>query len=185
MDGFLGYNQIEILPTDQYKTAFIFPWGTFAYRTLPFSLKNDGTTFQRAMSNAFHDIKHIVEPYLDDLLAHSQRREEHLGHLRDIFLRCHHYNIRLNPHKCVFCIETGWLLGFLVSKDGIQIDPLKIATILALLAPTNLLELQSLQGKEKFLRRFVCNFAEKTHGYMHLLKKDTPFYWDDQAQQAF
>ena len=73
----------------------------------------------------------------------------------------------------------------MVSKDGIQIDPLKISAILSLLAPTNLLKLQSLQGKANFLRRFVCNFAEKTHGYMRLLKKDTPFYWDDQAQQAF
>ena len=73
------------------------------------------------------------------------------------------------------------MLGFVVSKDGIWIDPLKIATILDLPAPTNLLELQSLQGKEKFLRHFMCNFAEKTHGYMCLLKKDTLFYWDDQA----
>ena len=92
----------------------------------------------------FHDIKHIVEPYLDDLPAHSQQQEYHLGHLRDIFLRCRQYNIRLNPHKCVFCIETGRLLGFVVSKDGIWIDPLKISAILDLLAPTNLLELQSL-----------------------------------------
>ena len=69
--------------------------------------------------------------------------------------------------------------------EGIQIDPLKISTILDLPSPTNLLELQSLQGKENFLRCFVCNFAEKTHGYMHLLKKDTPFYWDDQSQRAF
>ena len=71
------------------------------------------------------------------------------------------------------------LLGFVVSKDGILIDPLKIAAILTLPAPTNLLELQSLQGKENFLWRFVCNFAEKTHGYMRILKKDTPFFWDD------
>ena len=77
------------------------------------------------------------------------------------------------------------LLGFVVSKDGIRIDPLNIDAILALPDPTNLLELQSLQGKEKFLRRFVCNFAEKTHGYMSLLKKDTLFFWDDQAQRAF
>ena len=70
----------------------------------------------------------------------------------------------------------GCLLVFVVSKDGIRIDPLKIATILALPAPTNLLKLQSLQWKENFLRRFVCNFAEKTHGYTRLLKKDTPFF---------
>ena len=73
----------------------------------------------------------------------------------------------------------------MVSKDGIQIDPLKIAAILALPTPTNVLELQSLQGKENFLHRFVCNFAEKMHGYMCFLKKNTPFFWDDQAQRTF
>ena len=73
----------------------------------------------------------------------------------------------------------------MVSKDGIQIDPLKIAAILALPSPINITELQSLQGKEKFIHHFVCNFIEKTHGYMHLLKKDTPFLWDDQAERAF
>ena len=45
MDGFLGYNQINILPADQPKTTFICPWGTFAYWKLPFGLKNAGATF--------------------------------------------------------------------------------------------------------------------------------------------
>ena len=85
MDGFFGYNQIEILPSDQHKMAFIFPWGTFAYKKLLFGLKNARATCQRAMSYAFHDVKHIIEPYLDDLLTHSQRREDHPGHLIDIF----------------------------------------------------------------------------------------------------
>jgi hypothetical protein len=73
MDGFSGYNQINIAPEDQHKTVFICPWGTFAYRKLPFGLKNAGATFQRAMSYAFHDINHIVQPYVDDLPAHSLR----------------------------------------------------------------------------------------------------------------
>ena len=45
MDGFTGYNQIEIMPTDQHKTKFIFPWGNFVYQKLPFVLKNVGATF--------------------------------------------------------------------------------------------------------------------------------------------
>jgi hypothetical protein len=81
MDGFSGYNQINIAPEDQHKTAFICPWGTFAYRKLPFGLKNVGATFQRAMSYAFHDIKHIIQPYLDDLPAHSLCRVDHPTHL--------------------------------------------------------------------------------------------------------
>ena len=71
MDGFSGYNQIDILPQDQHKMTFICPWGTLAYRKLPFGLKNAGSTFQHAMSYAFHDIKSIVQPYLDDLLKKS------------------------------------------------------------------------------------------------------------------
>ena len=53
MDGFSGYNQIQIKPEDQHKTAFIFPWGNFAYRKIPFGLKNGGATFQRAMTLIF------------------------------------------------------------------------------------------------------------------------------------
>jgi hypothetical protein len=85
MDGFSGYNQIDILSADQHKTTFICPWGTFSYLKLPFGLKNTGATFQRAMSYVFHDIKHIVEPYLDDLPAHSTHRQDHIGHLEPSF----------------------------------------------------------------------------------------------------
>ena len=99
MDGFYGYNQIEILPEDQHKTVFICPWGTFAYRKLPFGLKNVGATFQQAMSYDFHDIKHIVQPYLDDLPTKSRHRQDHLEHLRQVFVCCRYYHIRLNPHK--------------------------------------------------------------------------------------
>ena len=77
MDGFSRYNQINILPADQPKTSFICPWGTFAYCKLPFELKNVGENFQMEMSYAFHDIKHIVQPYLDDFPAHSLHREDH------------------------------------------------------------------------------------------------------------
>ena len=88
MDGFSDYNQINICPKDQYKTAFICPSGTIAYRKLPFGLKNNGENFQRAMNYAFHDIKHIIQPYLDDLPAHSWKQADHLQRLRAIFLRC-------------------------------------------------------------------------------------------------
>jgi hypothetical protein len=162
MDGFSSYNQIEIHPADQHKTTFICPWGTFSYCKLPFGLKNVGATFLRAMSYAFHDVKDFVEPYLGDLVAHSWQRQFHIDHMTVVFLRCRRYNIRLNPHKCIFYVESGRLLGFIVSKDGIHIDPLKVEAIVTLPPPTNIIELQSLQGKETYLRRFVYKFAQKT-----------------------
>lgn len=108
MDGFSRYNQINIRP-----------WGTFVYRKLPFGLKNAGATFQREMNCAFHDIKSIIQPYPDDLSAHSRKQTQHPQHLRAIFQHCRHYKIRLNPHKCLFCVSSGRLLRFVVSKDGL------------------------------------------------------------------
>jgi hypothetical protein len=185
MDGFFGYNQINIAPEDQHKTDFICPWGTFAYRKLPFGLKNTGSTFQRAMSYAFHDIKHIVQPYLDDLLAHSLRRVDHPTHLREIFVHCRFYRIRLNPHKCVFCVESGPLLGFIVSRHGIRVDPIKVEAILNLPPPSSLFQLQSLQGKENFLHHFIPDYAEITWGFTRLLKKGSEFVWDKVTHNAF
>jgi hypothetical protein len=185
MDGFSGYNQIQIKPEDQHKTTFICPWGTFAYRKMPFGLKNARATFQRAMTFTFHDLKHIVEAYLDDLAAHSRKRVDHVIHLRLVFERCRYYRIRLNPHKCIFCVKSGRLLGFLVSETGIMVDPLKVEAILQLPPPCTIRQLQGLQGKANFLRRFIVNYANITKGFMHLLKKDTPFIWDERAQESF
>ena len=81
MDGFFRYNQIQIKPEDQHKTTFICPWGTFAYRNMPFGLNNVGATFQRDMTLIFHDLKMITEVYLDDLAAHSHLRVHHPYHL--------------------------------------------------------------------------------------------------------
>jgi hypothetical protein len=116
MDGFSGYNQIQIHPADQYKTAFITPWRTFAYRVMPFGLKNAGATFQRAMTYIFHDLAAIILAYLDDLTVRSKKCLQHLDDLRTIFQQCHQYNIRLNPLKCVFCVTAERLLGLLFLK---------------------------------------------------------------------
>jgi hypothetical protein len=81
MYRFLGYNQIHIKPEDQHKMVFICPWGTFSYWKMLFGLKNAEATFQGAMTFAFHDLKNIVEDYLDDLVAHSCKRVDHSTHL--------------------------------------------------------------------------------------------------------
>ena len=151
---------------------------------MPFGLKNAGATFQRAMNFAFYDIKAIVEPYLDDLPAHSRKRIQHPDHLRLIFERCRYYKICLNPHKCVFCVESGRLIGFIVSSRGIQVDPLKVEAIVNLPHPQSINKIQSLQGNSNFLQRFIINYANITKGFMCLLKQDTQFLWDEAAKQS-
>jgi hypothetical protein len=185
MDGFSRYNLIQIKPNHQHKTNFICPWGTFVYRKMPFGLKNDGAIFQQAMLFAFHDLKHIVEAYLDDLASHSCKRSDHPAHIQIIFERCRYYQIHLNPKKCSFCMTPGRLLVFIVSKIGIMVDPLKVEVIVQFPPPCTIPQLQILQGKVIFLRCFVTNYIEITKGFMCLLKKWVPFFWDEAAQRSF
>ena len=127
---------------------------------IPFGLKNAGATFQRAMNFSFHDIKSIVKPYLDDLLAHSRKRIDHRYHLHLIFERCRYYTICLNPHKCIFFVESGRLLGFIVYNKGIQVDPLKVEAIVNLPPPCSIKQIQSLHGKVQFPSTFHCKLFQ-------------------------
>jgi hypothetical protein len=134
------------------------------------------------MTYIFHDLAAIILAYLDDLTARSKKHTQHLDDLRVIFQRCRQYNIRLNPLKCVFCVTAGHLLGFIVSQNGITVDPLKVQAITEIPPPRNLRQLQSLQGKANFLRCFVPDYAIRAHGFLRLLRHDIPFHWDDYAQ---
>ena len=78
-------------------------------------------------------------------------------------------------------MDSSRLLGFIVSKDGIRLDPLKVKAIVNLPSPSSLYQLQSLQGKANFLRRFIPNYAEVAKGFTRLLNKNVPFHWDDIA----
>jgi hypothetical protein len=137
------------------------------------------------MSYAFHNIKKIVEAYLDEFTAHSGKRSNHPTHLRAIFDRCRKYKIKLNPLKCNFYVVASRLLGFIISKYGIMVDPFKVEAILQLYPPRSINQLQSLQGKANFLWRFTANYAKITKGLMLLLKKEVPLFWDDRAQRSF
>jgi hypothetical protein len=111
------------------------------------------------MTFAFHDLKDIVEAYLDDLASHSCKRVDHYKNLHIVFERCRHYHISLNLHKCIFFIRSGHHLGFLVYDNGIIVDPLKVEAILRLPPPRNIRKLQGLQGKDNFLHRFIVNYG--------------------------
>uniref|UniRef100_A0A2N9GNK9 Reverse transcriptase domain-containing protein n=1 Tax=Fagus sylvatica TaxID=28930 RepID=A0A2N9GNK9_FAGSY len=119
MDGFSGYNQIKMAEEDKSKTAFVTHWGTFMYDVMPFSLKNAGATYQRAMVTLFHDmIHHEIEVYVDDMIAKSRTTQDHLIDLCKLFQRLKKYQLRLNPNKCAFGVTSGKLLGFHRQRKG-------------------------------------------------------------------
>ena len=97
---------------------------------MPFGLKNVGATYQRAMVTLFHDMIHKkIEVYVDDMIAKSQGKDDHVVNLRKLFERLRKFQLKLNPAKCISWATFGKLLGFVVSKKGIEIDPNKVRAI--------------------------------------------------------
>jgi hypothetical protein len=124
MDGFSGYNQVAMHLDDREKTTFTTPWGTFMYDKMPFGLINAGENFQRAMDIAFvGERDKFIVIYLDDMTVFSKTDEDHIKHLRKTFVKCRKFGLSLNPKKSYFSMEEGKLLGHIVSKEGVKIDP--------------------------------------------------------------
>ena len=116
MDGFSGYNQINMVTKDITKTIFTTEWRIYCYTVMPFGLKNAGVTYQRMATTLLHDMMHNeVEVYVDDMIVKYKDRESHIVDLRKFFKRIKEYRLRLNPQKCSFEVTAGKSLGFLVS----------------------------------------------------------------------
>jgi hypothetical protein len=186
IDGFSGYNQVVVHPDDMEKTAFTTPWGTFMYAQMPFGLMNVGATFQRAMDIAFVGEKDkFVVIYLDDITVFSNSDEDHLRHLRQVFLKCRRYGLSLNPKKSHFSLEQGKLLGHIVCVDGVKIDPARVIAIQNISIPRTKKEIQSFLGKINFLRRFIPNFVELVKHITGMLKKGSEIKWRTEAKDSF
>ncbi|CAN6680009.1 unnamed protein product [Malus baccata var. baccata] len=147
LDGYSGYNQIPIAPEDQEKTTFTCPFGTFAYRRMPFGLCNAPATFQRCMMNIFSGmVENIVEVFMDDFSVFGISFDICLDNLSLVLERCRETNLVLNWEKCHFMVKHGIVLGHLISSKGIEVDKAKIEVISKLPPPTYVKNVRSFLG---------------------------------------
>ena len=153
---------------------------------MSFGLKNACATYQRTITLILGDMLHKqVEDYVDDLVVKAKNPFKHLLHLRQVFERCREHNLRMNPSKCTFGVSSGKLLGFLVHRRGINLDPTKAKAIAALNPHTTLKELRSFMGKVSYLRRFIPGLVEILKPLVGQTKKGVAFIWCDQCQKVF
>ncbi|GJV24401.1 reverse transcriptase domain-containing protein [Tanacetum coccineum] len=155
LDGFSGYFQIPIDPHDQEKTTFTCPYGTFAYRRMPFGLCNAPGTFQRCMMAIFHDmIKKMMEVFMDDFSVFGNSFENCLSRVDKMLQR-------------------------------IEVDKAKVDVIAKLPHPTTVKGVRSFLGHAGFYRRFIKDFSKISRPMTHLLEKNTPFIFSNECIQAF
>ena len=186
LDGYSGYNQIAIAPEDQEKTTFTCPYGTFAFRRMPFGLCNAPATFQRCMMSMFSDlVEEVMEIFIDDFTVYGSRFEHSLNNLEIVLQRCKDKQLALNWEKCHFIVTEGIVLGHKVSATGLEVDQSKVSIIKTLGPPTTVRGIRSFLGHAGFYRRFIKYFSKIARPLCRLLEKDKKFSFDDSGKAAF
>lgn len=125
---------------------------------MPFGLKNAGATYQRAMVTLFHDMMHKeVEVYVDDMIVKSKEEEDHVVNLQKLFDRLRKHQLKLNLAKCTFKATSGKLLGFIVSRKKIEVDPDKVKEILDMPPPRTKIEVRGFLGRLNYIAGLFRN----------------------------
>jgi len=169
---------------DEEKTAFMTERSCYCYKVIPFGLKNAGATYQRLMDKVLAPMLGMnVQAYVDDMVVTSLEKSKHVADLEELFITIARY--KLKSEKCVFGVEAGKFMGFLLSERGIEANPEKCAAILAMRSPATVKEVQQLTGRMAALSRFVSASGEKGHPYFQCLKRNNRFVWTKECEEAF
>ena len=173
LDGFSGYNQVQIALEDRPLTTYTTDWSTFAYNVMPFGLCNAPAIFQRAMTNAFQQyLRKFIDIFLDDFCLFSFKAD-HTKCLIKYFEQCKKYGISINAARSV--VPQGRLVCHIVSKEGIAIDPDKVGVILTLPIREHIIGVKGFLGLTSYYRRLIYLYVEIAKTLTPLTKQtDTP-----------
>ena len=186
MDGYSEYFQIEIAAEDEEKTTLTCPFGTYAYRRMPFGLCNALATFQRCMLSIFSDmVERIMEVYMDDITIYGNTFKQCLANFETVQHICIEKNLVLNWEKCQFMVNQRIILGHVISNKGIKVYKAKVELIVKLPPPTNVKAMRQFLGHEGFYMRFIKDFSKIEKPLYELLEKDTKFTWNEACQKSF
>ncbi|KAM5551975.1 hypothetical protein ABKV19_026713, partial [Rosa sericea] len=129
----------------------------------------------------------VLEVYIDDVVVKSKKSGDHFTDLIKVFERMRLHKLKMNPAKCVFGVQAGDFLGFIVHQRGIEVPEDKANAVIKASPPRTKKELQRLLGKINFLRRFISNSVGKIQPFSPLLKlqRQNEFVWEPKHQEAF
>lgn len=184
LDAKNGFWQLPLDEESSYLTTFTTPWGRYRFLVLPFGLNNAPEEFQRAMDEIFEEDSE-VSPYFDDIALGSSSIEKHCQLLRRTLTRARKANLKFNINKTQLSLSSVNYLGHVISDKGIEPDPKKVKAINEFAVPKCREDLQRFLGMVTYLAKFTPNLSNLTHSLRQLLKQDTKWLWDENAQRDF
>lgn len=168
-----AFNLLRVAKGYEWLTAFRTPWGLFEYRVMPFGLANAPTIFQRfiqAVLREYLDVFCFV--YLDEILIFSKTCAEHTDHVSKVLSKLLEHQLTASAEKCSFFSDKVLLLGFVITPNGISMDPAKLSTITDWPYPSTAPELLRFLGFANFYRRFISHFSHLVAPLTALTKKN-------------
>jgi hypothetical protein len=124
LDCYSGYHLIPLKEEDQIKISFVTLFGVFCYTTMPFRLKSAGAMYQRGIQRCLRSqLGCNAEAYIDNVVVKTKEDEGLISDVVETFDNLRKFKIKLNPKKCTFGVPLGKLLGYMVSRRGIDHNP--------------------------------------------------------------
>ncbi|KAI2668694.1 Transposon Tf2-6 polyprotein [Labeo rohita] len=181
-----AYHLVRIRRGDEWKTAFNTPRGHFEYLVMPFGLSNSPGVFQALVNDVLRDmVDQFIYVYLDDILIFSSSLQEHVQHVRRVLQRLLENGLFVKAEKCDFHAQSVPFLGYIVSAEGMRMDPEKIKAVVDWPSPDSRKALQRFLGFANFYRRFIRNYSQLAAPLTALTSPRTAFRWSDAAEAAF
>jgi hypothetical protein len=180
-----AFHRIRIRKGDEDKTAFGTHRGHFQYRVMPFGLTNAPATLQAWMNSVLREhLDKFVIVYMDDILVYSRTLEEHVEHVRKVLKALKKHNLRLKPSKSEFHKQKVEFVGMLISAQGLEVNPDKVARVWEWEEPTNKKETQAFLGFANYYRQFIPGYS-RIAVPLTALTRNEEFQWNKEAQRAF
>jgi hypothetical protein len=181
-----AFYRIRIHPDSEELTTFRTRYGAYKYKVLPFGLTNGPATYQRYMNDVLFDyLDDFCTAYLDDILIYSDDILSHHEHVNKVLQRLRDAGLQADIRKCEFGVTRTKYLGFIISTDGIEVDPEKTEVIHHWKEPKTVKGIQSFLGFCNFYRRFIRDFGILARPLSQLTKDNVPFQFDDVCRKAF
>ncbi|XP_070049549.1 uncharacterized protein [Nicotiana tomentosiformis] len=127
----------------------------------------------------------VLRVYVDDIIIKSRKSTDHIADLKKFFDRLRRFNLKLNPAKCAFGVPTGKFLVFIISHQGIELDPSKVKAIQDLPPPKNKKDVMSFLGRLNYISRFIAQSTMICEPIFKMLKKDAATSWTEECQKTF
>jgi len=186
LDVCWGFNNVRIKEGDKWKAAFRTNRGLFEPLVMFFGLTNSPATFQTVMNTLFQDKinsgKVII--YMDDVLIFTETLEEHRRIVEKVLAKFDQNQLFKNPDKCTFEATEIEYLGLIVSKDQVQMDPVKVQAVREWPVPRNKKEVQQFLGFVNFYWRFMEGYSPVAKP-LTKLTRSLEWKWEQRQMDTF